>query len=211
MHRDPREVFPADLELASVKSDTHLDAQGPDLISDGAAATDPVARAFKDGQEPIPGGLDLAPFEAARLPAHDLSVRQQQVSPVVVAKGGGAHRGVGDVREHHRRQEPAGLGRLRIAPALGRQLLPLSHLERPRVPLRDHAVRPAGGRGVQHFDAPESHCVTVSQLAVGLRQERLLVDESAVCRAEVPDHHCARRAIQAGVPPWRRCGDRRGW
>ena len=85
VHRHPTNVVRHDLDLTCVDTRSDLDAEFPDRVADDGSAAHGTRRAVEDGQEPIPGLLDLAAAERREVVAHPVIVIGDHLAPSVVA------------------------------------------------------------------------------------------------------------------------------
>jgi hypothetical protein len=89
-----------------VDADPHRHPEFLHSIADCAPAADGSSRTVEDGEEPVPGQIDLLPAMTGKLLADEHDVLRLQRQPAAVAQRDGPFRCANQVDEEHRRQHP---------------------------------------------------------------------------------------------------------
>ena len=121
VHRDPGGLALDELALAGVQARPDLNAEILDGVGDCDGGTDRPRGSIERREEPVTGGVELAPAETGELAAHDRVVLLDDIPPGAVAQFSGPRRRTHDVGEEHRRQQTIGLRGL-PAPRLQRSV-----------------------------------------------------------------------------------------
>ena len=107
VYGDPADLVSKHLNLSHVDPDTKFDPEGAKIVEESGSASDRGSRLIEDGEEPIAGGVHLAPAEPLELVSNERVVRTEQSPPFPIAELRGKLGRSDDVREHHRGQEPS--------------------------------------------------------------------------------------------------------
>jgi len=107
---DPARVLAHELQLARVDAHPDGDAELVHGRGHGAATTHRASGPIEDREEAVPGGLDLSAAVHVELLAHEPVVGEQEVPPPRVTQSIKAARGVDDVREQDRSDDPLAWG-----------------------------------------------------------------------------------------------------
>ena len=104
--RNAADVVPLHFDLARMDAASNLQVQLPQGRDDRVRATDGTSRAIERSEETVAEGLDLMPAIARKFDADDLIVLFQYRLPAPISDLGCPLRGIDDVGEQHRREDP---------------------------------------------------------------------------------------------------------
>ena len=106
VHREPADPLAPHLHLTGVHAGADRDPDARERVTDRAGAADRATGSVEGGEEPVAGGVDLAPAEPGQLLAHDRVVLVEERAPPGVAELGGPRGRAHDVGEEHRGEPP---------------------------------------------------------------------------------------------------------
>jgi hypothetical protein len=103
--RDTADVVADHLTLASMKPRADFNAERPDLLCNGAGATNTARWTIKGGEKSVAGRFDLTAAKACEIATDRGVMMIQEITSALVAECGSLLGGADDIGEEDRRQD----------------------------------------------------------------------------------------------------------
>jgi hypothetical protein len=108
VNREPSELLSDQLALAGVKSDADPQPEQGHGLADCGSAPNGLRGPIEAREEPVSGGIDLAPSETLEFLADNELKALEELLPAAIADCRRPLGGADDVDEHHRRHDGFG-------------------------------------------------------------------------------------------------------
>jgi hypothetical protein len=103
--RDAANIVADHFTLAGVEPGTDFNAERPDLLGNGAGATNTARWTIKRGEKSIAGRFDLMAAKACEIATDRGVMIIKEIAPALVAECGSLLGGADDIGEENRRQD----------------------------------------------------------------------------------------------------------
>ena len=103
MNSNPANLLAGGFGLSDMQARPDRDAELPNCLDDRIGGANSLGRPLKRGEEPVPGGIDLATTEPVELPANRSVVGRHKLLPGTVSESDGHLGRPDDIGEQDRR------------------------------------------------------------------------------------------------------------